>query len=113
RSRSRDCSKANSRQRGPSRIAAQDLIEVLRADQIAQVAYAVAHGAAEALEVRAAFRGPDRVLFEMGQLLKGKSSAPRQLVSLTPSSVESPAAQARPERYDVFISHASEDKGDC
>ncbi len=60
----------------------------------------------------AALEKPDRVTAEMGQLLKGRSSQPRQVAASAQSSPKAPAAQTPSERYDVFISHASEDKAE-
>ena len=60
----------------------------------------------------AAVEAPDRVSLEMEHLLKGRSGTPRQVAAPAQSSPEASGAPTKPEQYDVFISHASEDKAE-
>jgi hypothetical protein len=58
----------------------------------------------------AALEKPERVLGEMRQLLQGRSAPPRALRTPAPAAEPAPALPAPADHYDVFISHASEDK---
>jgi TIR domain len=60
----------------------------------------------------AAVERQDRVSMEMAQLLKRQMGKPRQPTAPAQASPLAQPAQIRPEQYDVFISHASEDKAE-